>query len=348
MRFGIIFDFVNPGPWRRRTPEVYAEGLELAEAVEALGYDSLWLTEHHFTADENAPSSLSLAAAIAARTRRIRIGTWALLLPLHEPLRVAEDALVVDQIADGRFELGVVAGYRVEEFRGFGVSRAERARRMDEGLAVLQKAFHGERFSFRGEFHSYEDVRVTPGPSRGVLTLYSGGQAVGPCVRAARHRCHFLPSGPFVQPLWDAYAAELCRGGEDPAAYDMVGYFPWFVSEDPERTAALLEPHLAYRTNIYRRWYANAADTGGGAKFADTALVARSDPAVSGIVGTPDQIEAAVREFCSRAPYTEVISWASPLGAPREVAEESLRLFAETVLPRLRDLERASIAVPQR
>lgn len=340
MRFGVIFDFVNPGPWRRRSPAVYAESLALAEAAELLGYDSLWLTEHHFTEDENAPSSLVLAAAIAARTRRIRIGTWALLLPLHDPLRVAEDALVVDQIADGRFELGVAAGYRVEEFRGFGVARGERARRMEEGLAVLQQAFHGERFSFHGEFHDYQDVRVSPGPARGSLKLYSGGQAVGPCARAARHRCHFLPSGSYVQPLWDAYAAELRRQGEEPAAYDMVGYFPWFVSEDPERTAALLEPHLAYRTSVYRRWYAGAADTGGGAAFADTALVARSDPAVSGIIGTPEQIEAAIREFCSRAPYTEVISWASPCGAPAELAEESLRLFAERVLPRLRDLAR--------
>ena len=94
--------------------QVYGEAIEHIQHAEALGFAQAWLTEHHFTDDWNGSSILPIAAAIAARTSTIRIGSWALLLALHDPLRVAEDTLAVDQVADGRFELGVAAGYRVE------------------------------------------------------------------------------------------------------------------------------------------------------------------------------------------------------------------------------------------
>ena len=87
---------------------------------EALGWDDVWLSEHHFIEDGYTPSMLPIAAAIAARTSRIHIGTSVLLLPLHDPIRVAEDAATIDILSDGRLELGVAIGYRRAEFTGFG------------------------------------------------------------------------------------------------------------------------------------------------------------------------------------------------------------------------------------
>ena len=347
MNIGLIFDFANPVPWRRPGPEVYREALELAEEVEQLGYDSIWLTEHHFTTDWNGSSILPIAAAIAARTSTIRIGSWALLLPMHDPLRVAEDTLAVDQFADGRFELGCVAGYRVEEFEGFGISRSDRGARMEEGLAVLQQAFAGEPVSVGGRIFQYENVEVTPPPARGSVKVWSGGQAEGPCERAARHRCHFMPSGPFVRPLYELYAKQLLAQGDDPADFEMIGFQPWFVSANPTETASVIEKHLTHRVETYRQWYEKAGDfkeTGSG-DFVDKGLVARQDDTLGGILGTPEEIYDSVMEFVARAPYSEVISWISPTGLDAETSMESIRLFAREVLPELKKIERRGVEV---
>ena len=129
MQFGLIYDFRNPKRWERPFPALYAEQLEQIAYAEQLGFDSVWITEHHFVEDGYTPSVLTMAAAIAVRTRRIRIGTWVLLLPLHHALRVAEDAATVDILSGGRLDLGMGLGYRVEEFAALGVDRRQRGRR---------------------------------------------------------------------------------------------------------------------------------------------------------------------------------------------------------------------------
>src|SRR5688572_16625596 len=119
--FGLWFDFRNPPRWRRPLPEVYAETFEQIVLAESLGYDFAWTTEHHFVDDDYSPSLLPICAAIAARTQRLRVGTSVLLLPMHDPVRVAEDAATVDVISNGRLDLGVGLGYRLAEFAAVGI-----------------------------------------------------------------------------------------------------------------------------------------------------------------------------------------------------------------------------------
>src|SRR5262249_51209448 len=161
LRFGLWYDFRNPGQWRQDPARLYEAILAQAARAEALG-DDVWLSEHHFIEDGYTPSMLPLAAAMAARTKRIRIGTSVLLLPLHDPLRVAEDAATIDIVSNGRFDLGVGAGYRVGEFHGFAIPRRERDARMAEAVEVLRRAFSGERFTFEGTYYRYRDVAVFP------------------------------------------------------------------------------------------------------------------------------------------------------------------------------------------
>ena len=194
-----------------------AETLEQIERSEALGYDSIWVSEHHFTEDGYLPSGLLFLAAVAARTRRVRLGTLVLLLPLHHPLRVAEDAAVLDLISGGRVDLGVAAGYRAEELRAFGVAAKERGKRMEESLSILQSAWRQEAFSFEGEYFQLEDVNVTPKPLQQPFPLYMGGGSKAAMRRAARFGCHLLP--PPSKELIEAYHQELEKHGRSPKNY---------------------------------------------------------------------------------------------------------------------------------
>src|SRR5262249_43674673 len=143
---------------------IYAATLDQIAYAEQLGFDDVWLSEHHFIDDAYSPSMLPIGCAIAARTKRIRIGTSVLLLPLHDPVRVAEDAATLDVISTGRLELGLGVGYRVEEFTGFNIDSSERAQRMDEGIEIIRRLFAGERFSFSGKHYTYRDIQLFPRP----------------------------------------------------------------------------------------------------------------------------------------------------------------------------------------
>ena len=167
-------------------------------AFDALGWDDVWLSEHHFIADGYTPSMLALAAAIAARTSRIEIGTSVLLLPLHDPLRVAEDAATVDVASGGRLQLGLAVGYRKGEFTGFGIPAKERAARMDEALPILRRLFAGERVTTTGKFYRYSDVELTPLPVQRAPKLWIGGFSEPAVRRAARLGDAYISTGPIA------------------------------------------------------------------------------------------------------------------------------------------------------
>ena len=147
MNIGLLFPFRNPPQWRKPFPQFYAEQLKQMQIAEALGFDTIWLTEHHFAEDGYSPSLLPIAGAVAGMTSRVRIGTFLLLLPLHNAVRVAEDAATVDIIANGRFDLGLGQGYSIGEFEGYGISRKERASRMEEGIEVIRGMWTSHRTS---------------------------------------------------------------------------------------------------------------------------------------------------------------------------------------------------------
>ena len=140
MEFGLLYDFRNPPQWRLPNERLYAQTIEQVVFAEQLGFDAVWISEHHFLEDGYCPSLLAVAAHIAARTSRMRIGTSVLLLPFHDPLRVAEDAATVDILSGGRLDLGIGLGYRAEEFEVFGVPRRQRPSRFEESLAILRQA----------------------------------------------------------------------------------------------------------------------------------------------------------------------------------------------------------------
>jgi alkanesulfonate monooxygenase SsuD/methylene tetrahydromethanopterin reductase-like flavin-dependent oxidoreductase (luciferase family) len=181
IRFGLWYDSRNPAQWRQPADRLYREILDQIASGENNGFDDVWLSEHHFIEDGYLPSILPAAAAIAARTSRIRIASGVLLIPFHNPIRLAEDIATVDVISGGRFELGVGIGYKREEFSGFGVSSKGRGARTDQSLYIIRRALSGETVTFKSEFSISRTLGSRPSRSRN-FTRRSGSAALRrPC-----------------------------------------------------------------------------------------------------------------------------------------------------------------------
>jgi alkanesulfonate monooxygenase SsuD/methylene tetrahydromethanopterin reductase-like flavin-dependent oxidoreductase (luciferase family) len=171
--------------------DLYRDHLEEAVLAEELGFDNVWANEHHFAEDAWNPSPITFLAAVAARTERVRIGTYVLLLPFHNPVRVAEDIAVLDNISGGRVDLPVGVGSAAEEFRTFGIPFNERLGRTFEALRIIERCFAGEEFSHKGKYYEFAHVRMTttpvqnPGPPIWVASM--GDQSVAWTARRGYH-----------------------------------------------------------------------------------------------------------------------------------------------------------------
>jgi alkanesulfonate monooxygenase SsuD/methylene tetrahydromethanopterin reductase-like flavin-dependent oxidoreductase (luciferase family) len=162
MKFGTYFFFQAP-PGHAHADIIRRE-LAQMEWSEELGFDAVWLTEHHFIDYGLSVDPAALASAAASRTRRVRIGLAAAILPFHEPLRLAEQMALVDIISGGRLDFGVGRGNRPTEFRGYRVPQEQSRERFDEAVEVIQRAWTEERFSYDGRYFKIPEVRVIPKP----------------------------------------------------------------------------------------------------------------------------------------------------------------------------------------
>jgi probable F420-dependent oxidoreductase len=194
MRYGVIFSCQDPPGSTVGHPAVYESALSQAVAAEQQGYEWINVTEHHIAADGYLPAVFVLLSAMAATTSRIRISTGMLILTLHNPIRIAEEAAVLDIISQGRLTLGVAAGYRKAEFDAMQVDYATRGRRFVESLELLELAWSGEPFSYDGEIFQLQDVVVRPRPvQRPRIPLWLGGTTEVALRRAAKYGSACFP-----------------------------------------------------------------------------------------------------------------------------------------------------------
>ena len=162
MKFG-LFCLV---PWHesRSQEDALGEAIEGVELGDGLGYNAVWIGEHHFSRHGIISGVFSFAGHVAARTRNMRIGTAVVVLPFHNAVHVAEEAAMLDVLSGGRLELGVGAGYQNQEFRGLGVNIEEGKERFAEALDVLVKAWTEERLTYHGKYTQVDDLWVIPKP----------------------------------------------------------------------------------------------------------------------------------------------------------------------------------------
>jgi len=184
--------------------DLYAELVEDCQLAEELGYHSLWLTEHRFWYDGYNPSLMVAAGFMAAATTTLRVGTGCVLMPQHDPLRLAESAAIADLLSGGRLELGLANGYREHEFDGLGISRRFRAGRMEESLDILRAAWGDTAVEHHGRHFDVPGVEVTPKPVQRPIPIWIAAVTEAPVKRAAKRGLDIM--------LSDAHSPE--RAGE--------------------------------------------------------------------------------------------------------------------------------------
>jgi probable F420-dependent oxidoreductase len=334
IRFGLWYDFRNPVQWRQSYDRLYGEILEQISWCEDNGFDDVWLSEHHFIEDGYLPSILPVAAAIAARTKRIRIASGVLLMPFHNPVRLAEDIAVVDVISGGRLELGVGVGFKHEEFEGFGVPFKERGARTNQSLEIIRRLLSGETITFKSEFFDLNKVKVTPEPiQKPHPPIWLGGFTSAALRRAARYGDGFTVPG-ATRDVYDQYVAELKKRNR-PTDNLRFASAVWclIVSNDPEKTFAEAADHVIYQANNYSAWLSAA-----GLSPLSEHLRNREQLRQSGLlqVVDPETAITMIRDFINTVPITHFYSWTLPPGLPPRWAQTHLELFTSEVIPAFR------------
>jgi len=326
VRVGIYCDLRNPPAWRRPWDALYARSLERIVEAERLGIGSVWLTEHHLFEDGYLPQPLTFAAAIAARTQRVRIGTAIMLAPLRPALAIAEEAAVVDILSSGRLELGIGAGYRVPEYEAYGADVSRRFELLEERAREIRRL--------------WQEGICMPPPIQEHPPLWLG--VMGP--RGAEMAGRLGEGLLWLDTaLLEPYRRGLAAGGHDPASARMSGLVNVILADDPESARDRIAPHLAYQNESYRR-YANEA--GGVARrhrpgrfAADTSPPPAQRPPNAlppqlHVLSCDEAIEL-LRGWLADAPVVDIFTWDSVAGMPDDLADRHVELVATRLAPAL-------------
>jgi alkanesulfonate monooxygenase SsuD/methylene tetrahydromethanopterin reductase-like flavin-dependent oxidoreductase (luciferase family) len=304
--------------------ELYRAALEMAEWGEAHGCLAVQVSEHHGSPDGYLPAPLVLAAAIAGRTRRIPIQVAALILPLHDPIELAEQMAVLDLISGGRVSYILAVGYREQEYAALGRDFASRGRRMDACLEALLAAFRGESFAFEGRRFRLRPRPATPGGP----PLLLGGASPPAVRRAARFGLGMVTQGGDAS-LADLYRSECARHGRAPGAFihppaDTVTSA--FVAQDVDRAWQQLGPHLLHDARMYAEWLGEDGSVSKSRAASVAELRAEQGPYR---IFTPEEAVLHVRRAGLLLMH--------PLcgGIPPALAWEHLELVAKQVQPAL-------------
>jgi alkanesulfonate monooxygenase SsuD/methylene tetrahydromethanopterin reductase-like flavin-dependent oxidoreductase (luciferase family) len=300
-----------------RSPAAHvSRTLELLVGAESLGCEAVWLTEHHGFSDGYLSQPLVLAAALAARTQRMRLGTAVVLAALRHPRHLAEEAAMVDLIAGGRLELGLGAGYAQAEYDAFGV---DMARRFDQTDRV---ALEVRRLLASGE--------ITPGPAQQPLPIWLGYQGPKGAARAGRAGMGLLS---LDRSLVEPYRAGLAESGRDWSQARMGGLVEIIVADDPEQAAERLLPHWLHQQNTYR---ALRRKPDGSPLSPIQADRARETLQQTGRLGSLQVLDAEgaiaeMRERLSGLPAEYAYAWMSLADMPDDLTERHLELWCGPV-----------------
>jgi len=322
MVFGLRFDMRAPAIGAPAA-DLYSAALEMAAWAESRGAVNVTVCEHHASDDGYCPSPMVLATALAARTTTLRITVAVVVLPLYDPIRLAEEMAVLDQISRGRVLYVAAIGYRPIEYEQFGIDFHQRGAMVEDKLALLLRAKSGEPFEHEGR-----RVHVTPQPFTpgGPMVAYGGGTVVA-ARRAGRHGVGFFAQrgGPELQ---EAYEQAARAAGHEPG----FCYLPppdlpttTFVAHDVDRAWDELGPHMLYDAQAYAAWN-EGDDTTSSLSFASNVEQLRAESRSHRIISVDEAIaEVRAGSMLGLQPLAG--------GLDPEVAWRYLRVVTDDVVP---------------
>lgn len=340
MKVGIgLFTGQVPANSSRTFTQEYRDYLDLVRLTESEGLDSAWVSEHHFAADGYLPSLLPLLASFAAVTERIELGTGVVLAPFHDPIRLAEDFAVVDQLSGGRVICGLGIGWREEEFRAFGIDVSTRTRRLREVTDVLRLAWDQERFSYEGHHYRYADVNVTPKPAR-VPPILIGGFVDDAIRRAGRTGDGFISSR--ADPARVAASFEMVVQERAAAGHDgspIVALLQnTYVTEDPDGEWPMVREAIGHQLGVYAGWRVSTDIPG---KDLEVIPPSEDDIRRTTAYGTVDDVVAylaPVVKVLGRYPESHLVLRLHYPGMDVAPAARAVELLGREVAPRLREI----------
>jgi probable F420-dependent oxidoreductase len=314
--------------------DYYRQALDEVTRAEELGFDSVWMEEHHAVTNHYWPSPLPVLAGFATRTSRLLLGTDIVVAAFHHPVRLAEDVAMLDVMSNGRFVLGIAIGYKPDEFALYGVELEKRGARFEEQLAIMKGLWTQERVAFKGAYYTLEG-RLEPKPvQKPHPPLWIGGWGDITLRRAASLADNWIP-GPTAdltrllkgqtQFLEQRRAAGLPAPTEWPLTRDVI------IADTDAEARALAEQHIMV---AYRREYAG----GWRHPFIDASIATDLDRLMEDrfIIGGPEQCVRRLRRFVEQYGLTHLICRMFFPGMPHGRIMRGLELLARDVMPAFR------------
>jgi len=354
MKLGMLHLFENPVG--KTEHEIVKEQMELMYEAETLGFDSVWPAEHHFSEYGYCASPQVSLAAVAARTKRIRLGTGVVVLPFHNPIRVAEDFAFLDLMSDGRIDLGIGRGYQPTEYKGFGLEHQQGNSReiFDEAITVIRKCWTEERVTFKGKYYQLDDLYVRPKPlQQPHPPVYMACLSPASFRIAGRYGFNVLMSGAFGLSAEGAregiadYRAGRAEGGFDPkdgkialllkvyagdtmdsARKDYAGPVTWYYRTiakyvaPPQGQAAIKSYELYSKTQ-------HVAET---LQFDDLA----NGPLM--VCGDVDHCVEKLSSLVQSFGFNELLCWTRIGGLENRKVIRAMELMSGEVMPRVRKI----------
>ncbi|HEY7205657.1 MAG TPA: LLM class flavin-dependent oxidoreductase [Methylomirabilota bacterium] len=310
----------------------YRDALEEVVRAEDLGFDSVWMEEHHSVTNHYWPSPLPVLAGFATRTSRMRLGTDILVAPFYHPVRLAEDATMLDVMSDGRFVLGIAIGYKPDEFALYGAALEKRGARFEEQLAIMNALWTQESVSFAGTYYTVEG-RLEPKPlTRPHPPVWIGGWGDITLRRAATLADNWVP-GPTADLARllagkQRFIANRRAAGKPDALTEWPLTRDVIIADTDREARELAEKHIMIS---YRKEYAG----GWRHPFIDASIATDLDALMRDrfLIGGPDQVIRALKPFVSEYGMTHLICRVFFPGMPHRHIMRELELIAKEVRP---------------
>jgi natural product biosynthesis luciferase-like monooxygenase protein len=343
--------FENPA--EKTEHEIIREQMELMRAAEEVGFDSVWPAEHHFTEYGYCASPALSLAAIASETRRIRLGTGVVVLPLNHPLRVAEDYAFLDHLSNGRVDLGIGRGYQPLEFERYGVEQTSTRGQFSEALQVIRQAWTDGRVDFEGEHYRFRDVPIRPRPVQTPHPpIWMAALSPETFELAGRYGLNLLYGSVFglspdaAKQRRAEYYRGLAAAGHSAEGRSAGCLVMVYVADTMERARAEFRDPVLWYYKTISKYVAPKA----GAEavksyemytaFRDVAAAADWDLLLERdavICGDPDYVGEKLAQYQKVYGFTDVLCWTRLGGLDHRKVLHSMQLMQERIIPRLRD-----------